>query len=272
MEANSSLINAFRAGLRMTVYASGQTFAFSLDGTSRLMPGLAQCVATELAIERGEPPPPPPPSSASKPVPVRPTMPHTQPMQTNNAELELAATRIASNLLLQARLPNAHIMSPAETPEAIKRLGVAWKSDAGMGAVELLSPAAGKDAQQVASQLVTSDAAVCKGDFASGRSSGLIDNTVVTKAFTGCKSSGGSGTIRYFILHSEGSGYIVYALASMGSQETPSSSPLSDAVFEPAAIKAAFAPWKSLFHHRIEERRRPWLVGTRNVRLSSMVG
>jgi hypothetical protein len=117
-------------------------------------------------------------------------------------------------------------------------------SDAGPGAVEILAASAAKDPQQIASQIITSDAAACKGDFASGRSSELIDNTVVTKAFTGCKATAGQGVIRYFILHNEGSGYIVYALVSPGSSkgDVPDTSPLSDTNFEPAAVKAAFTP------------------------------
>jgi hypothetical protein len=47
---------------------------------------------------------------------------------------------------------------------------------------------------------------------------------------------------KYFVLHNEGSGYIVYALASAASGEPAPTSPLNDAHFEPAAIKAAFAP------------------------------
>jgi hypothetical protein len=235
MDVNSALISAFRGSTRMIAQAQGQTFVFNLDGTSRLMPGLVQCVQTELAVERGEPPP----ALAKTPTPIKPAPLRPSAPQQPSADLELAATRIASNLLLQAQLPNARLLSKAETPEAIQRLGVAWKSDAGMGAVELLAPTAARDPQQLASQLITADAAACKGDFASGRSSELIDNTVVAKAFTGCKTSSGSAAFRYFILHNEGSGYVVFALTA-GNTEQQSSSPLSDTLFAPAAIKAAF--------------------------------
>ena len=195
MDPNSALITAFRASVGMTAYAAGQTFIFKLDGTSQLMPGLARCVQTELAIERGETPP-----AFSTAGATAQQVPQSPPLaQGGNAELELAATRIASNLLLQAQLPNARLLSRAETPESVRRLGVAWKSDAGVGAVELLAQSAAKDSQQVASQLIDSDAAACKGDVASSRSSELIDNTIVTKAVTICKSSSGSGTIRYFV-------------------------------------------------------------------------
>jgi hypothetical protein len=159
------------------------------------------------------------------------------------AELQLAATRIATNLLLKAGLPNARLLSPEETPDQIKRLGVAWKSDSGMGAVELLPQNAAKDAQTLASHMIDADATACKGDFASGRSSELVDNTVVAKAFTGCKDSNGTAQFRYFVLHSEGAGYVVFTLAApAGAAPPPSTSPVSDANFQTAAVKAAFNP------------------------------
>ena len=50
-----------------------------------------------------------------------------------------------------------------------------------------------------------------KGSFASGRSNELLDDKVITKAFTGCKDSSGTHTYRYFILNAN-SDFIVYAL------------------------------------------------------------
>jgi hypothetical protein len=57
MAANSALISAFRAGLVMKVTTSGAAASFNLTATSALMTKLGQCVQTQLAIERGEPPP-----------------------------------------------------------------------------------------------------------------------------------------------------------------------------------------------------------------------
>lgn len=240
MADNSALITAFRAGLLMTINASGQTFRFDLGGTSRLMVALAQCVQTELAIEKGEPPP----VFASSPPVVAPTRMASppQPQGPSAAELQLAATRIASNLLLQAKLPNAQLLTPAETPEDIRRLGVAWKSDFGLGAVELLPSTAGSDSQHVASGILDADAAVCKADFASGRSSELVDDTVVTKVLSACKDSTGTRAIQYFIVHREGAPYVVYALVSTsinGASAEPQAP--NEANFQAAAVRAAFS-------------------------------
>jgi hypothetical protein len=241
MPPTSTLVGLFRGAYHMTVVAAGQTCSFNLDKTSRLMIELSHCVGTELAIERGEPPPSYADASPTAPPSRSAVATNQPPPRAVAAELELAATRIASNLLLQAKLPNAHILSPTDTPAFLKGRGVAWTSDAGPGAVELLSAAAGKDPQQVATSLVSADATDCKGDFASGRSSDLVDNKVVTKAASRCKDSDGIRTFTYFILQGEPDGYIVYVLSgsgnAVGSQD---SSTGRESTFQSAAVKAAF--------------------------------
>lgn len=239
MALTSTLINSFRGAYQMQIQAAGRTFAFNLGGTSRLMVQLDRCVETQLAIERGEPPP------QYAEAPARPLNPTTAPApaaQPETASLELEATRIASNLLLQANLPHAHLLTSAETPPQVRGRGAAWMSDDGLGAVEIVSAAVGMDANQVASQLVASDGASCKGDFASGRSSDLLDDKVITKAFTGCKDSGGTRAYRYFIVQAAASDFIVYALTDKGGAPPASgNAPTSDARFQAAAVKAAFS-------------------------------
>jgi len=242
MNDNASLISSFRQSLRMSVYAGGQVYPFDLNGTSRAIVDLVACVKAELAAERGEPPPMPAPQhrEASTPPPL-PTQPAA--VRPNvDADLELAATRIASNLLLQAKLPNAHILDREETPAGLRGRGVAWASDIGGGAVEILSAGAAQGPQQIASQLIDADAASCKGDFVSGRASELVDNTLVTRTFTGCKEAAGTQSVRYFILHKEGAGYIVYALTGSDAPNADNTRPaaLQDTAFQAAAIKAAF--------------------------------
>jgi hypothetical protein len=245
MQTDSTLIGLFRGARLMTIGVGGQNFGFALDGTSRLMVGLSRCVAAALAIERGEPPPtysdaaPPPPTRT-----VNPPAPQAPIPQTNRSaelELEMAATRIATNLLLQAKLPNARLLGIPETPDSLKGRGAAWTSDAGFGAVELLSAAAGKDAQMVASSILADDASHCKGDFASGRSSDLVDSRIVTKVTSLCKDSDGARTFRYFIFQAEPAGYVVYALSGASGGGAASQVPMQDTDFQAAAVKAAFS-------------------------------
>jgi len=236
MADNSSLINVFRGAYEMKVLAAGQTFVFNLDGTSRLMLELVSCVRGQLALERGDQPPR---IADGQPRSVNPSAPPPQPAQTQS---ELLAMRVASNLLLQAKFPNAQIVSQAETPKALQGHGVMWKSDIGGGAVDVVPRSAGTDAQQIASNLIAGDGAGCKGDFASGRSSELVDGKIVVRAFTGCKDSTGANSLHYFVLAGPGEEFIVYAVLNRGAVPVPPESPLADPAFQAAAVKASFAP------------------------------
>ncbi len=249
MANDSALVRQFRGAYNMKVVAEGQTYSFNLDGTSRMLVELKNCVDDELAAERGEPrrwagvATSPPRTVAPQPVspPQAPAV-TPAPVSGSDVSLELAAMRIASNLLLQAKLPNARIIQASETPAVFKGRGVMWVSDVGAGVVDLLPASAGKDSQQVASAVVESDARVCKGDFASGRSSELVDDRVVVKAMSSCKDSGGVRGYRYFVIQNEPSGYIVYGVAlSTGAVAASDDSPLRDSAFQTAAIKAAFS-------------------------------
>ncbi|MGH7117407.1 MAG: hypothetical protein ACREFP_00155 [Acetobacteraceae bacterium] len=220
MPENGALIRSFRDAYTMTVYALGRTFGFDLSDTAELVPELALCVTGERATPTGGP------SGGAA-----------------NSSLDLAATRIASNLLLAARLPRARLLTPAETPAPLRNHGVAWTSDVGSGAVLVVPHNESKNAVTVASSLIDSAADACRGQFASGRSSDVIDNHPVAKAFTGCKDAGGTTLVRYFVLQAANGAYVIFALVGTPDSDSHlSTSPLADAPFQSAAVEAAWSP------------------------------
>ncbi|HEY3846701.1 MAG TPA: hypothetical protein VGL95_06270, partial [Acetobacteraceae bacterium] len=149
-------------------------------------------------------------------------------------------TRIASNLLLQAKLPNSHLLSPAETPPALRGMGASWTSEVGTGSVAMMPPNIGHDSYEVALRMIVGGANACKGEFAAGRSTSLVDETLVTKAFTACSDSSSTRTVRFFVLHREGAWYIEHAvIPSTGGKESVGESPLQDAAFQAAVVKTA---------------------------------
>ncbi|MGH9920502.1 MAG: hypothetical protein ACRD6W_16735, partial [Nitrososphaerales archaeon] len=211
----------------MRVYALGETLGFDLTNTSELIPELAECVKNALEVEAERRPPP-------AAAPASPA--------SGNAELQLAATRIASNLLLAAHLQNARLLSPAETPTALRGHGVAWTSDAGSGAVAIIQSSSAADPEAVASSLISSDATACKGEFASARSTDTVDNHLLATAFTGCKDAGGAAAVRYVVLRAANGGFIVFALEANPAGSVPAAgSPLADAAFRSAAVEAAYS-------------------------------
>jgi hypothetical protein len=234
------LVDALKRGRQLTIgTADGHHGSVALDGTDRVMGELIQCVQGQLAVEKGEQAAP---TTLGGPVQAAPPSPQATQTQAlvAGAQLELVATRIASNLLLQAQLPNAHLLSPADTPNALKGMGAAWTSEAGFGSVAVLPPTAGHDSYDVALQMIIGGAKGCKGEFAAGRSTTLVDDALITKAFTACNDSVGTRTVRFFVLHREGSWYIVHAMVPAGKNaEATADSPLRDATFQAAVVKAA---------------------------------
>ena len=92
MPDNSALINTFRRGLQMSAVAQNQLFAFDLNGTSRLMVQLVDCVRTELALETGQP---------STPA----AGPQSPPLSPNpSEETLLEETRLATGFPLAAQV------------------------------------------------------------------------------------------------------------------------------------------------------------------------
>ena len=214
----------------------GHRGSVSLAGVSRVMNEVSQCVQTEIVAQRSAPPPVAPAATAQ---------PQAQAQPAVAAQFELAATRIASNLLLQSKLPNGHLLNPNEIPPALKGLGAAWSSDVGFGSVMVLPPQPGKDVQHVALDTIVGGANNCKGEFAAGRSTSLVDDTLVTKAFTACSDSGGTHSVRFFILHRETSWFIVYAIVppplvpNGGVTQADMPAGLQDSSFQAVAVKAA---------------------------------
>lgn len=313
MPANSSLINAFRGAYTMRVYALGETFGFNLTNTSEMVPELADCVRSELALEAnggnqntgaglgaslpettGQPGQAggPPEAAGGNTGPENPTLPPAQvgrppeaaggnaasetlklqpgqgagpaadvakpnaaseaallqPGQgtgtganalSESANLQLAATRIASNLLVAARLPNARLLPDAQTPVSLKGHGVAWTSDAGAGTVALLPANTAHDPQELASLLISGDATACKGEFESSRSTDVVDDHMLATAFADCKDAGAATTFRYFVLRAANAAYVVFELAGGASSGAPAAG-LSDAAFRAAAVAAAY--------------------------------
>jgi hypothetical protein len=119
-------------------------------------------------------------------------------------------------------------------------MGASWTSEVGTGSVAVMPPNIGHDSYEVALRMIVGGANACKGEFAAGRSTSLVDETLVTKAFTACSDSSGTRTVRFFVLHREGSWYIVHAaIPSIGGKDPAGGSPLQDAVFQAAVVKTA---------------------------------
>ena len=223
MPDTSQLIRAFRAASQMTATARGQTFAFRLDGTSKLLPALVTCVRTALLAETNRPNSSPSASSST-----------TQTDKTTIEEMQLA-----TNFLLAAHLSNAHVISRADAPVQLASIGTVWKADDSAGAVKIVTAKQNQSGLDLASELIANDAKTCQGKFASARSSELVDNDVVYRASTSCGDSKGEHLLQYFITPWHKESFAIFAVAgSMPSTNGDNAGPSKEDIYKKAALIA----------------------------------
>src|ERR1700676_1788379 len=120
--------------------------------------------------------------------------------QNLSSEMQTEAIELASNFILKTTLHNPRVLSRSETPIAVASTGAAWSSDEAVGFVRIVPPKEGVKGLDVASAVVAMDAHDCKGKFASGRTSELVDSDVVFRGFSSCDDSSGPRISQYFIV------------------------------------------------------------------------
>jgi len=214
MPINSELIKSFRKATDMQANAKGQLFQFRLDGTSQLLPLLAECVKIQLKGVTAEMHLRPPPPAATPVAQKGPSSlaPNAPPPQPSSSELQLEAVQLATNFILKTKLQNPTVLSRAETPAELAAVGAAWKSDEATGFVQIVPPRDGEKGIDVAARVAAGDSRACKGKFASGRVSELVDDEVVYRGFASCEDGSGSRIAQYFIVPRKRGGFVMFSV------------------------------------------------------------
>ncbi|WP_316182449.1 hypothetical protein [Bradyrhizobium sp. SZCCHNRI1009] len=223
MPNDSSLIKSFRAARTMSAFAQGNLFQFDLNGTSVLLPSLANCVrminagglaaATNFTVQPGA-------HSAQRqgaPAGAAPAATaSTQPSRAaeDSPELQLEAMQIASNFILKASLSHPAILGGGERPVWLTSGGVAWKADNATGFVRIVPPQRNVDGLEVAATIIGNDARDCKGKFISARNSELVDSAVVFRGMSSCEDSEKSDIAEYFIFPRKAGGFVLFSVVT----------------------------------------------------------
>jgi hypothetical protein len=152
---------------------------------------------------------------------------------------ELEEAKLARNFLLAARLPNARLIE-TEKPAALAKFSAVWRSDDGVGAVQIIPPGRDVTGAAIASELISVDPRLCKGNFASARSSGVVDSEIVFRAALSCMEAQNELTTQYFITPRQKGGFVVFAvIGSTGRDAAFTSDRQRIDLFEKAAVQAA---------------------------------
>ncbi|WP_316217425.1 hypothetical protein [Bradyrhizobium sp. SZCCHNR3003] len=223
MPNDSSLIKSFRAARTMSAFAQGNLFQFDLNGTSVLLPSLANCVrminagglaaATNFTVQPGA-------HSAQRQAAPAGAAPaataSTRPSRAaeDSPELQLEAMQIASNFILKASLSHPAILGGGERPVWLTSGGVAWKADNATGFVRIVPPQRNVDGLEVAATIIGNDARDCKGKFISARNSELVDSAVVFRGMSSCEDSEKSDIAEYFIFPRKAGGFVLFSVVT----------------------------------------------------------
>jgi hypothetical protein len=189
MPEDSKLINAFRRAYTMQVFAKGNVYGFNLTTTAQLLPALADCASRNLRA----------PTQASS-APAEPNVSSLKPDASPSnvtPELQIEAIQMATNFMLLSHVQNPRVSARAETPTGFD---AAWTSDEAVGAVRIVPPDPTIKGIDVAAAVAGGDAKECKGKFASGRVSEMVDSEVVFRGFSSCEDTDGTRSAQFFVV------------------------------------------------------------------------
>lgn len=207
MPSDSALIKQFRWARVMRAFAKGQLYAFNLTNTSKLLPLLVNCsIANKGKTESAW-------GLNSNPDVGTTSTAATSPV---SQDLQIEAIGLATNFMLQAGLQNPKVLCRTETPADLASFGAAWTSDEARGAVMVLEAEAGVKGLDLATTVANASSDACKGKFAAGRESKLIDSEVVFRGFSTCDDSDGLRSSQYFVVPRQRGGFVVFAVFTDG--------------------------------------------------------
>jgi hypothetical protein len=205
---SAALFERFRHGYSLKVAATGQVFEFTLDGSSRVLASLVECVQRHNAIQTSTQ------TAASNPfaVPARPAQPQSEPSDGLKAE----ANAVLANLLSAAGIPEFYILPPKEVPVPLASAHAVWKAGGVFGTLNVIGGQASM--ADAPSQLIAGDARACKGKFASGS---LPNEGPGIRVFTACETASSEDHIYYLMIPRRAGGFYNFATVVLGKEDAP---------------------------------------------------
>jgi hypothetical protein len=124
---------------------------------------------------------------------------------------EFEEIKLAQNFLLAAGLPKAHLIDTGK-PAALASFTAVWRADDAAGAVKIIYPGREVTGASIASDLISVDPKLCKGNFNTIRSSESVDGAVVFRAALTCVEGEDERTAQYFVTPRQRGGFVVFAV------------------------------------------------------------
>jgi hypothetical protein len=175
MPDTSELVTAFRRAYTLQAFARGEEFQFRLDGTSRLLPVLVDCVRRNLESTGQQ--------TASPPIA---TTPKTLANMKDYQELSQAeATVMLTNLLNSAGVSGYRLVPPTQSS-----FGAHFSLSDGTQGFFAGARGSTKSADEYATYWIGILSELCKGELVTGRQSvAATDGSVIRRIVSTCKVS-----------------------------------------------------------------------------------
>lgn len=230
MPTDAESISRFRRSYNLKAQIIGGEYQFPLTHTSRLLPRLADCVKDNmhLASENA--------GTSEKSQTFGHNSSNHAPLATDAYRME--AIHLASNFILQGNFHNPRFLKDAEIAPGDISFDAVWEADGAGGAVKLFPPQEGVTGTDIAAALVSGESASCKGKFASGRASELLDDAVVYRGFASCDDSSGARIAQFYVLPRSDQSFATFIVVSREFlSQDPESVDASIARYQDAAIR-----------------------------------
>jgi hypothetical protein len=184
-----------------------------------------------------------PPLAFTSVAPATPTLPSAATAAELPPEPATATAveevRLATDFVANARLPEARLVV-ADKPPALADFTAVWRSEDAAGAVKIIPAGPDVSAIGIASNLITVDPQLCKGDFSAARFRTDVANSVVFSAVLSCSEANERRVTEYFITPRHQGGFVVFAvIRSNAAGEMPGFEWQKIDVLSRAAVQAA---------------------------------
>lgn len=174
------MLAQLKAGVLMTVRASGADFHFRLDGSSRALERLRECVA-ERNSDR---------TASSNPFALRSSNPFASRAQKKAVDLP----KFFQIVFKQPGFEDYDILPASQAPEGLQNQDVVWSSASTVGGSTFWEREGGDQIKQLVGLVIASDNTSCAADFASTVQHLEMKGVPITKVRTACRETKAGGT------------------------------------------------------------------------------
>jgi hypothetical protein len=242
---DSHLIDVLRRSTKLNIVAQEGSFSLGLGGTAAVMSELTRCVRSSIAIEArspteasaSQPLAPAAPEAKSAPNFASPPPAEAPSILRSQGAAEPEEIRLARIFLAAASLPNAKLID-TDKPSALASFKAVWKSENSAGAVKIIPAGPEVTGMRIASELISVDPLLCKGDFTTARSSETIEGGIVFSALLSCADVHSERTTQFFITPRRNGGFAVFAVIGDRAERGVANDRTKLDLFSKAAVQA----------------------------------